>query len=305
MMMRRIARVLGAVVAIVVIAAACVRQPVLFSLPYRSNAHADAGALERHVRFLSVNRRAGAPEYIADAFRAAGGVVSEQPFVVRKKMFRNVIATFGPNDANAAMIVVGAHYDVFNDFPGADDNASGTAGLLELARLLGTAKLTRPVTLVAYANEEPPYFASENMGSFVHAASIAHRRVDAMICLEMIGCFGHEQLWHSWVLSMLYPRDGDFIAIAGGWHDRRLTRLVKRGMRDVPSVSFTGPHDMLDASDQRNYWSRGWPAVMVTDTAYERNVNYHTARDTAKTLDYARMAGVVDGVFSAITQFGR
>ena len=297
---KRIARILGAVIAIVLLAVACVRQPTLTSLPYPASVHADPHALERYVRFISENRRAGAPEYIANAFRAAGARVSEQAFVARRQPSRNVIATFGPDDPNVPMIIVGAHYDAFNDLPAADDNASGTAGLLELARLLGTAKLARPVTLVAYANEEPPFFASEEMGSAVHAASIANRRVDAMICLEMIGDFGHDQLWHSWVLAMLYGHRGDFISVAGGWHDRALTRLVKRAMRDVRAVSFTGPHDMLDASDQRNYWSRGWTAVMITDTAYERNVNYHTARDTPEKLDYVRMAAVVDGVFSAV-----
>jgi hypothetical protein len=302
-MVKRIARILGVVIVIVAIAAAIVRQPVLASLPYRSKFRADPRALEKHVRFLADNRRAGAPEYIANEFRAAGGVVSEQPFIVRKQTYRNVIATFGPNDPAAPMIVVGAHYDAFNDLPAADDNASGTAGLIELARLLGTAKLARPITLVAYPNEEPPFFASENMGSAVHAASIGRRNVEAMICLEMIGYFGHEQMWHSWVLSLLYPNDGNFIGVAGGWNDRQLARTVKRailGAHGVDAVSFTGPHEILDASDQRNYWSRGWRAVMITDTAYERNPNYHTIHDTPETLDYVRMAGVVDGVFNAV-----
>jgi hypothetical protein len=275
-MLKRIARILLVVTVLILIAAACVRQPVFGSLPYRSRERADAKSLQQHVQFLCLNRRAGAPEYIASELRASGGTVVEQPFVVRKQTYRNVIATFGPDDGKTPLIVIGAHYDAFNDLPAADDNASGTAGLLELARLLGTAKFTRPVVLVAYANEEPPFFASENMGSFIHAASIAQRRVDAMICLEMIGYFGHEQAWHSWVLSMLYPNDGNFIGVTGGWNDRSLARFVKRainGAGEVDAVSFTGPHEMLDASDQRNYWSRGWRAVMITDTAYERNLN--------------------------------
>jgi len=302
-MVKRIVRILLVVIVIVAISAAFVRQPVLTSLPYRSTFHADPHALETNVRFLADNRRAGAPEYIANQFRLAGGVVTEQAFLVRKQTFHNVIATFGPSDPNAPVIVLGAHYDAFNDLPAADDNASGTAGLLELARLLGTAKLSRPITLVAYPNEEPPFFASENMGSAVHAESLAHRDVEAMICLEMIGYFGHEQMWHSWVLSLLYPNDGNFIGVTGGWNDRQLARTVKRailGTHEVDVLSFTGPHEMLDASDQRNYWSRGWRAVMVTDTAYVRNPNYHTIHDTPETLDYKRMAGVVDGVFSAV-----
>jgi len=300
-MVTSIARILAVVVCIVIVAVACVRQPTLTVLPYPSNRHARRDALEAHVRFITASRT-GVPEYIATAFRLAGATVTEQPFVVRKETYRNVIATFGPDDGKTPLIVVGAHYDAFDDLPAADDNASGTAGLIELARLLAAAKLERPVMLVAYATEEPPYFASENMGSFVHAASVEKRGVDAMICLEMIGYFGHEQYWHSWVLSLLYGTRGDFISVAGGWNDRALTRLVKRSMRDVRAVSFTAPHDLIDASDHRNYWSRGWRAVMVTDTAYERNLNYHTIHDTADTLDYRHMAAVVDGVYSAVVR---
>ena len=108
------------------------------------------------------------------------------------------------------------------------------------------------------------------------------------------------------VLGLLFPRTGDFIAVAGGWSDRTLTRRVKGAISGAgaPVVSFTAPHDWLDASDQRSYWERGWKAVMITDTAYERNPNYHTAGDTAATLDYARMARVVDGVFNAVLLFG-
>jgi hypothetical protein len=98
-------------------------------------------------------------------------------------------------------------------------------------------------------------------------------------------------------MRLMYPTRGDFIGVAGGWDDRHLARDLKRALApSIHAVSFTGPRVMLDASDQRNYWSRGWPAVMVTDPAYERNPNYHTARDTASMLDYERMARVVDGV---------
>jgi Zn-dependent M28 family amino/carboxypeptidase len=203
--------------------------------------------------------------------------------------------------------IVGAHYDVFAmraPLPGADDNSSGTAGLLELARLLGARRPSRPIELVAFANEEPPYFGSDEMGSTVHAASLARdrRNVAGMICLEMIGYYTRRQPWHSWVMALVYPRRGDFIAVGGGWDYRALARRVKSAINGAGgvAVSFTGPREMLDASDQRSYWARGWPAVMVCDTAYLRNPNYHTARDTADTLDYQRMARVVDGIANAV-----
>jgi len=252
------------------------------------------------VRFLTARQRHGAADYIANAFRAAGGDVSRQEFIARGKPSTNVMARFG--HGSGALLVVGAHYDAFRDLPAADDNASGVAALLEIARLLGDRKLERPVVLVAFDNEEPPYFASEEMGSFVHAASLARQPVAGMISLEMIGRYTADQTWGSFVLSLLYPNRGDFIGVAGGWNDRALARTLKRSLcgAGMKSVSFTGPRDMLDASDQRNYWARGWPAVMITDTAYLRNENYHTWRDTPETLDYRKMAAVADGVFGGI-----
>jgi hypothetical protein len=119
----------------------------------------------------------------------------------------------------------------------------------------------------------------------------------------MIGYYSPQQTWPSPLFSLLYPKQGDFIAVAGGWRDRKLARWLKRGILGaggIPVVSFTGPRETSDASDQRNYWSHGWPAVMLTDTAFLRNPNYHTTRDTAATLDYRRMAAVVDGVFNAV-----
>jgi hypothetical protein len=125
-----------------------------------------------------------------------------------------------------------------------------------------------------------------------------------MICLEMIGYYAPSQSWPNSTFTALYPSTGDFIGVGGGWNDRALTRHVKRAIRGAGGVrvlSFTGPRVTLDASDHRNYWSAGWPAVLVTDTAYLRNPNYHAARDTADTLNYGKMARVVDGVFSAVT----
>ncbi len=159
------------------------------------------------------------------------------------------------------------------------------------------------MVVVAYANEEPPFFGSDQMGSAIHASSLAGKAIARMICLEMIGCYTPRQPWPNATFAALYPSRGDFIAVGGGWKDRVLTRHVKRAMHGagMRAVSFTGPRMTLDASDQRNYWSNGWSAVLVTDTAYLRNPHYHTKDDTAGTLDYVKMARVVDGVFSAVT----
>jgi Zn-dependent M28 family amino/carboxypeptidase len=236
-----------------------------------------------------------AASYIENAFRETGARVSSQ------ELYRNVIARFGPE--HGPLTIIGAHYDAFGntkDRTGADDNASGTAGLLELARLLGRADVETPVMLVAYANEEPPFFGSDEMGSAVHARSVSN--VAGMICLDMIGYYSDQQTWPNWTFAALYPSSGDFIAVGGGWSDRRLAKHVKRAMKGAGMRvrSFTGPRVVADASDQRNYWQAGIPAVLVTDTAFLRNPNYHTRNDTAATLDYVRMARVVDGLYSAV-----
>jgi Zn-dependent M28 family amino/carboxypeptidase len=249
-----------------------------------------------------------AASYIANHFQAAGARVSKQTFEARGRSYTNVIGKFGPNDSLEPILVIGAHYDAFGEtgaLPGADDNASGTAGLMEIARLLSDAPLRTPVMLVAFANEEPPIFGSEDMGSAVHARSLvdAERPVRGMICLEMIGYFSEEQSWPNWLFDLVYPSSGDFIGVAGSWSDWRLARTVKRaiaGTGGIRVVSFTGPRETSDASDHRNYWSHGWQAVMITDTAFLRNPNYHTRNDTAETLDYERMSRVVDGVANAV-----
>lgn len=315
-LLRSVARILLGTCAV----AACVlaalfwylRQPNLGRLAYPGDNHAEATRLEQHVRFLALtdpsrdwrhpDGLARAAAYVRTALDAAGGTCREQPYRAGNTPMRNVIAEFGP--ADGPRIVVGAHYDVCGPLPGADDNASGVAGLLELARLLGGAHLDRRVELVAYSTEEPPFFGSSQMGSAVHAAMLGGTPLRAMISLEMIGFYSDRPPHGPALLRAVYPGPSDYIALLGRWSDRDLVRLGKRcfrGATRVPAVSYSGPVSLgSDLSDQRNYWARGLPAIMVSDTAFVRNPNYHEATDTPETLDYARMAGVVDGVFSLV-----
>jgi len=313
--LRILAATAGSLLLLLGLAAAAITQPTFGYPPAADGPRADPGRLRRHVELLTIAaspRDADHPEnldraaaYIRNLFSRTGARVEDQVFEVRGRVYRNVIASFGPE--GGPILVVGAHYDSFGDFganPGADDNASGTAGLLELARLLDGRPLRERIDLVAYANEEPPYFGSPWMGSAVHARSLKGRKVRGMICLEMIGYFTETQPAPNWLFRLLYPDRGDFIAVAGRWADRGLTREVKRAMRSagrISVVSFTAPRSAgLDGSDQINYWDLGIPAVMVTDTSFVRNPNYHAPGDTAATLDYRRMAGVVDGVLNAV-----
>jgi Zn-dependent M28 family amino/carboxypeptidase len=278
----------------------------------------DPHSLETHVRMLSETltpRDAGHPEnldrvaaYLRKAFTEAGGRVTDQPYRVGRTTYRNVVADFGP--ASNERIVIGAHYDTAGPYPGADDNASGVAGLLELARLLSGSDLPLTVELVAYTLEEPPYFRTQYMGSAVHAQALkaAGVKLRAMLSLEMIGYFTDapdSQSFPAPGLSLLYPTTGNFIAVVGKLGQGSLVGQIRRAMAqatELPVHSIAAPRFLtgVDFSDHASYWKAGYPAAMITDTAFYRNPNYHTRIDTAETLDYRRMAQAVTGVFAAV-----
>jgi Zn-dependent M28 family amino/carboxypeptidase len=246
--------------------------------------------------------------YIRDAFRAAGGRVEDQAYTAGRETYRNVIASFGPESDER--VVVGAHYDAVEAVPGADDNASGVAGLLELARILKDAKLNTRVDLVAYSTEEPPFFGGAEMGSMVHARSLRKTgvKVRAMLALEMIGYYSDapgSQGFPFEAMRKVYPDRGNFIVAAGRISDELLTRKVKRAMSaengvDVQSVNAPAGVAGISLSDNSSYWDQGYPAVMITDSAFFRNRNYHQMSDTPDTLDYERMAKVVAQVAAAV-----
>ncbi|MFO0550162.1 MAG: M28 family peptidase [Polyangiaceae bacterium] len=254
-------------------------------------------------------------EHIERAFRDAGLEPERQPFSDGDDELSgtNIVAHVGP--ADGPRVVVGAHYDACGPHPGADDNASGVAALLELARLLAKAPPASRVDLVAYANEEPPHFGTTAMGSAHHAAQLADSgvAVTAMISLEMVGYFTDapdSQSFPVGALELLYPTTGNFIAIIGRVGDATLVRRIKGAMRAtsplrVESINAPSSIPGVDYSDHRSYWELDMPAIMVTDTAFYRNANYHQKTDTPDTLDYPRMAEVVRGVHAAIVELAR
>jgi Zn-dependent M28 family amino/carboxypeptidase len=291
--------------------------------PMSAAAPVDARRLETHVRMLSETlapRDADHPEnldrvaaYIHSAFEQASGRVADQPYRVGATTYRNVVAEFGP--ASKDRIVVGAHYDTAGPYPGADDNASGVAGLIELAGLLAGSDLPLTVELVAYTLEEPPYFRTEQMGSAVHARSLKAKDITlrAMLSLEMIGYFTDapdSQSFPAPGLSLLYPTTGNFIAVVGKLGQGALVGRLRRAMAEateLPVHSIAAPRFLpgVDFSDHASYWEAGYPAVMITDTAFYRNPHYHTRTDTAETLDYRRMALAVAGIFAAVRELSR
>ena len=300
-----------------------VTQPLLSRATPNSQRIVDPARLEAHVRKLSIEmgpRDEGHPEnldhvaaYIKNEFSQTGAFVSEQVYRVNARSYRNVIAHFGPETEER--IIVGAHYDTAGPLPGADDNASGVAGLIELARLLKPHELKVRVELVAFSTEEPPYFGTTGMGSYVHADSLRQQnvRVRAMFSLEMIGYFSdapNSQHFPIGLLSALYPSTGNYIAVVGRLSDASLVRRTKAAMSNaapLPVYSINAPQFVtgVDFSDQRNYWHAGYNAVMITDTAFYRNRNYHAEQDTAEKLDYKRMAMVVEGVYATVSELLR
>ena len=255
----------------------------------------------------NLNRTA---DYIAAHFRKAGASVTFQNFNINGNTYRNVIGRFeGSNDS---LFVVGGHYDSQEDTPGADDNASGVAGLIELAYLVGgeTGRSGPTLEFVAYTLEEPPFFNTEEMGSFHHAGSLHERKIDVegMIALEMIGYFSDEpnsQSFPSDVFKQLYPSQGNFIGVVGKMDQMEFTRRIKLGMQGatpLPVCSLNAPEALpgISYSDHRNYWNFDYPAVMITDTAFFRNPYYHEKGDVPETLDYQRMAYVVVAAYNYI-----
>lgn len=303
-------------------------QPVFVAEKAAPQPPVSTAALEGHVRMLTETfhpRSYDKPEnieaaarYIEEHFKATGARVSRQTFRAEgKREYANIIAVYGPETGPA--LVVGAHYDsCYADeagatkvyTPGADDNASGMAGLLALGSLLGQNPPAGQVQLVAFCLEEPPFFGTEYMGSYVHAAKLAKEgaEIRGMITLEMIGYFSDEkgsQRYPIKALGLLYPDTGNYLGLVGRFQDMGLTRAVKAAMQsasDLPVLSVNGPAMIpgIDYSDHRNYWEYGYTAIMVTDTAYFRNPHYHTLEDSAETLDYGRMAKVVQGLYAAV-----
>lgn len=326
--LRRLALVLSICVGIALGYLALAIQPWVSPARTRSPA-ADAARLQTDVRHLSstLHPRSyddprnldATADYIAAQLRATGAQIVFQDVPLHDRRYRNVIARFGPPDG--PLIVVGAHYDAWGvsgdqpatTTPGADDNASGVAGLLELARMLGRDPPAHAVELVAYPLEEPPHFRTDAMGSARHARGLRaqRREVLLMLSLEMIGYFSDapgSQRYPLPGMAWLYGDRGDYIALVGRFGDfgpMRRAKALMLGAGTLPVRSINAPPLVvgIDFSDHLNYWQQGFPALMVSDTAFLRNTQYHLPGDTYDRLDYGRMAQVVQGVHALTMNF--
>jgi len=278
----------------------------------------DSIALRKHVtalispigfrNYLDTATLNNAADYISQEFSKISKRINIQDYKVEGREYKNIICSFGPEDGER--IIIGAHYDVCGNQPGADDNASGIAGLLELVRLLKDTDLKYRIDLVAYTLEEPPFFRSNAMGSYVHAKYLYDNKipVKGMICLEMIGYFNDNpksQTYPIGFLSWFYGKTADYILIVQKFSNGSFGRKFNRSVRKAPIIEtkfLRSPKFLagVDFSDHRNYWKFGYDALMITNTSFYRNQNYHLEGDSVETLDFKRMACVVDETFLAV-----
>ena len=264
------------------------------------------------IRYEALN---DAAVYIEDRFAEYGYRPESQVYTLEGREYRNIIATRPGSGTPAETVVVGAHYDTVPGTPGADDNASGVAGLLELARIFAEKRPTKTIRFVAFTNEEPPFFRTRRMGSRVFAKKAREEgeRIAAMLCLEMIGFYSKEKGSQGYPLPFMrtiYPSTADFISVVGNLGSRSLVKRVARGLKSrkeigVESIATFSWVPGVDFSDHYSFYKEGFRAVMITDTAFYRNPHYHMGTDTAETLDYGSMAQVVLGLTEAIVDLSR
>lgn len=261
--------------------------------------------------FKNVDRLDSVANYIKNNFSKYTDSVRFQEYKVGDKTYKNVICSFGTE--NKRRIIVGAHYDVCGEQAGADDNATGIAAILELSRLLKGQKLNYRIDLVAYTLEEPPFFRTENMGSYIHAKYLNDNKIDVlgMVCVEMIGYFKDDKNSQSYPLGFLswfYGNKANYITLVKRFGSKSFVKSFNQKFKESKQINtkvFSGPKSLqgVDFSDHLNYWKFNYDALMITDTSFYRNKNYHEKTDTLETLDIKRMCGVIDGLYYSLISF--
>jgi Zn-dependent M28 family amino/carboxypeptidase len=282
-------------------------------LQQRLYAHVDelsAKIGERNIRRPENLKKA--EDYIVEQFKALGYEVGMQEFDVSGQNVANVEAVLTGTRQPEQIFVLGAHYDSVES-PAANDNASGVAALIELVRLLKESQPEQTIRFVAFVNEEPPFFLTPSMGSFVYAKRCRERgeSITGMFSLETIGYYSDDpgSQRYPFPLNYVYPDTGNFIGFVGNVGSRSFVRQAVRLFREMvqfPSEGGAVPEffEGVGWSDHASFWKFGYPALMITDTAPYRYPYYHTQEDTIDKLDFERMSRVVQGlqkVVEAIT----
>ena len=285
------------------------------TLAYRLQKHVErlAGDIgERNVFAPEALQRAAV--YIEDEWGTMGYDVERLEYDVSGIRCANLVATRKGSARHSEILLLGAHYDSVIGSPGANDNASGVAALLEIARMFHAVEPMLTVRFVAFVNEEPPFFWTHQQGSMVYAEAARRRGDDIrlMASLETIGCYSDQPGSQSYppLFRLFYPNRGNFIGIVSDFGSRpAMQRLAEafRAQSDFPlqTVSTFRFIPGVSWSDHRSFWRHGYPAVMVTDTAFYRYRHYHAPTDTADKLAFPKLAQVTLGLFQAFAVLAR
>jgi len=284
--------------------------------PLTPNQELIRAGLQRHVQALAGEIGVRSDETYPNVQRAAayierrlkdlGYAVLSQEYTARNRSYRNIEATLPGVPGHAhEVVILGAHYDTAEGAPGADDNASGVAGVLELARIFAEERQARTIRFVFFPNEEPPSFPTADMGSrqYATAARASNDQIVAMLSIESIGYYDMDtgSQRYPFPLNLAYPNVGDFIGFVSNLKSRSLLHRAIGAFRahaTLPTQGAAAPAWVPGVwwSDHWSFWRVGYPAIMITDTAPYRNPFYHTPEDTPDKLDYDRMARVVHGL---------
>lgn len=278
-----------------------------------------AERLRHHVTVLALDigeRHTGRPAalsaaagYIEKALVTVAGPVRQQSYEAEGIACANLEVEHGGSDFAREILLVGAHYDTVPGSPGANDNASGVAAMIEIARLLSGRRLRRSVRCVAFVNEEMPHFYSRSMGSAVYARAARTRgdRIELMLSLETLGYYSSRPGSQNYppLLRFFYPECGNFVAFVSNLRWCRVLARVHDAFRSqcvFPSARLASPAIVpgVSWSDHRSFWRAGFPAVMVTDTAFYRYPHYHRPTDTPEKLDFGALASVTTGLADAV-----
>ena len=273
--------------------------------------------LSQEIGARSVQASAGldaARRYVETSLEGFDYVVKSQEFEVAGVVCANVEVELPGLSRPSEIVIVGGHYDGYRMQPAANDNATGTAAVLELARLLRGHQPARTLRFVAFVNEEPPYFKTNNMGSRVYAKRCSERGEDvvAMLSLETLGYYNDVEGSQEYpaVIGWLYPSRGNFVGFVGNLSSRGLVRRAVSTFRSnahFPSEGAALPAFItgVDWSDHASFWKEGFPAAMVTDTAVFRYPHYHTHSDTPDKIDFNRLARVVAGLVHVLADLSQ
>jgi Zn-dependent M28 family amino/carboxypeptidase len=253
---------------------------------------------------------AAAADFIESSLTDAGYNVHRQDFSVEGKVCCNLEAEITGTKHPDRIIIIGAHYDSVLGSPGANDNCSAVAAALALARRFTGQKTAQTLRFVSFANEEPPFFQTDRMGSLIYAKSCRERgeSIVAMLCLETIGYYSDQpdSQRYPFPFGLMYPSTGDFLGFVGNLSSRKLLHRVVASFRrncSFPSQAGCLPEFVpgINWSDHWSFWQQGYPAVMLTDTAPFRYPYYHSPEDTPDKIDYDRLAIVTTGLHAVIT----